>query len=207
MEYALLALGVPSNIEKEVRELQGSLYRRSGLISALALPTIIPLCFVEPAAVPAKRGKLRESLRSAVGREAPYLTSKSIVENGGFLFWELSPRQELQRLQRSCELVFVSSNAQQAGRPQAKQPDLFPPARGFYLCSLQGRPRSSIPSPRVSESLVFPAKAAFLLNIHILDADIATEKNASPTENRPWWGSLFWEKLETIPLRKSGAAR
>ena len=55
MEYALLALKGPSNIEKKVRELQSSLYRQGGLISALALPVMIPLCFVEPGALPAKR--------------------------------------------------------------------------------------------------------------------------------------------------------
>jgi hypothetical protein len=206
MEFALLALGVPSNIEKEVRELQSSLYRQSGLASALSLPVMIPLCFLAPDVVHIKQGKLRNTLRSAVGKEAPYLTSKSVAESGGFLLWELAPRRELQRLQRNCKRVFVPANAQQADQQQVKQPDLFPPARGFFLCSLQGRPQAAIPSLTVSEPLVFPAKSAFLLHIRALAVQTTADQDASPPENRAWWGPLFWEKLEAIPLRKSGAA-
>lgn len=203
MEYALLALKGPSNIEKKVRELQSSLYRQGGLVSALALPVMIPLCFVAPGVIPAKRSDLRDRLRRAVGRAAPYLNSKSIAERDGFLFWDLAPRRELQRLRRDCEKVFTPANSQQG----TQQRDLFPVARGFFLCALEGRSRAAIPSLTVSEPLVFPAKAAFLLLFHTLALETATaEQGASSAEDRPWWKSLFWEKLEEIPLRKSGAA-
>jgi hypothetical protein len=33
-----------------------------------------------------------------------------------------------------------------------------------------------------------------------------TEQGASSIDSRPWWKSLFWEKLEEIPLRKSRTA-
>jgi hypothetical protein len=206
MEYALVALAAPSNIEKKVRELQSSLYHQSSLASALSLPVMIPLCFVAPAVVPAKRDKLRDGLRRAIGKEAPYLSSKSIAETSGFLFWELAPRPELQRRQRSCERVFGPENAQQAEQQEAERPDLFPLSRGFFLCSLQGRPLAALPSLTVPESFIFPAKAAFLLHIHTLAVETGSAKDTSCTENRPWWGSLFWEKLEEIPLRKSRAA-
>jgi len=205
VEYSLLALKAPSNIEKKVRELQSSLYRQVGLVSALALPVIIPLCFIAPGVVPAKRAELRDSLRRAAGKEAPYLNSKSVAEDAGFLFWDLTPRRELQRLRRNCEKVFAPAAAQQDDRQGTGQPDLFPVARGFLLCSLQGRSRAMMPSLSVPEPLLFPAKAAFLLRFHSLGVELGrTEQNASTTEGRPWWKSLFWEKLEEIPLRKSG---
>ncbi len=196
MEYALLALKSPSNIEKKVRELQSSLYRQGGLVSALALPVVIPLCFVEPGAFSTSRSELRVSLRRAVGKEAPYLTSGSIVESDGSLFWDLTPRRELQRLRRSCERVFA---------PAARQPDLFPVTRGFFLCSLQGRSRDAMPSLTISEPLRFPATAAFLLRFRPLDVELETAQlGPSSVDDRPWWKSLFWEKLEEVPLRKSG---
>jgi hypothetical protein len=207
MEYALLALKGPSNIEKEVLELQRSLYRQGGLVSALALPVMIPLCFVAPCVVPAKRSELRDSLRRAVGKEAPYLTSRSVAESDGFLFWDLDPRRELQRLRRSCQKVFAPTIARQGDRQEAQQPDLFPVARGFFLCSLQGRSRDTVPSLEAPEPLLFPAKAVIFLCVHPLVVEpTATKQSASSTDGRPWWKSLFWEKLEEIPLRKTRAA-
>jgi hypothetical protein len=208
VEFALVALSGPSNIEKKVRELQSTLYRRSGLASALALPAMIPLCSVAPRRIPGKPGHLREHLRTAVGREAPYLTSGSVAECDGFLFWELAPEVELQSLRRSCESVFASPDIQPGDREAARQPDLFPMARGFFLCSLQGFPQGQnrYPAPflGVSEALRFPVKTAFVLRVHALRLEPGVADQARyADDDRPSWKSLFWEKLVEIPLRKS----
>ena len=203
MERALLSLGVPSNIEKKVRELKTSLYREGGLVSAQALPVLIPLCFVPPAAGGQKREALRDALRRAVGRQAPLLRSGSILERDGFLLWNLEPADELQRLSRNGAEVFAG---------QADQPKLFPVARGFVLCSLECRSPSELPSLDAPEPLSFPAKAAVLLRLRSLDAEPGALEGESPatevplSEAGPWWRSLFWEELERIPLRKSRAA-
>ena len=205
MEYALLALKAPSNIEKKVRELRSSLYRQGGLASALALPVMIPLCFVEPGVASEKPSELLRYLRLAVGKEAPYLNSKSISECDGFLFWDLAPRRELQRLQRSCDKVFAPASSQpRAERQSGRQPDLFPVGRGFFLCSLEGRSRAAVPSPAVCEPLKFPAKSVFLLHLHPLETEPwRNERGVCATEDRPWWKALYWEKRGEIPLRKS----
>jgi hypothetical protein len=192
VEYALLTLRGPTNIEKKVRELQSSLYRQGGLISARALPVLIPLCFVRPDAIPAEQAALRDILRRAVGRDAPYLNTGPVAESDGFLFWELSPRSELQRLRSSCEEVFAPA----AHQPPTEQPDLFPVARGFFLCALEGQPPDRRPPLPVPESQRFPAKAAFLLLVRPLEVDVG--------ERLQWWKSLYWEKLDEIPLRKTG---
>ena len=205
MQFALVALRGPSNIEKKVRELQSSLYRQCGLASALALPAVIPLCFVKPNRIPEKAGALREHLRRAVGREAPYLTSGAVAVCGDFLFWDLAPRRELQRLQRSCEKVFTAAELLPADPQASVQPDPFPVARGFFLCSLQGRSRGRVPSLVVSRDLRFPAKAASLLQVRTLGLSPGAAGSGSSAEvERPLWKSLYWEKLEEIPLRKSG---
>ena len=207
MEFVLVALRGPSNIEKKARELQGTLYRQSGLSSALALPAVIPLCFASPRRIPATSAQLREHLRRAVGREAPYLTGGPIAECQGFLFWNLAPRRELQRLQRSCEKVFASPAAQPLDQETAQQQDLFPVARGFFLCSLQGRNRDTVPTLEVSETLRFPVKAASVLRVRTLGMESgAGEKGVSAIDDRSLWKSLFWEKLEEIPLRKGGTS-
>lgn len=203
MGYALLALRGPSNVEKKVRELQSSLYRQGGLVSALALPVMIPLCFVAPGAVPTKPAELRYCLRRAVGRQAPYLSSRAVAEGDGFLFWNLDPRRELQSLRRNCEKVFAPA----ATRQPAQKPDIFPVARGFFLCSLEGRSPDSIPSLSVSEPLRFPAKAAFLLHVRPLEVEAGRkEQDDSAEDSRRLWKSLFWEKLEEIPLRKTASS-
>jgi hypothetical protein len=219
VEFALVALSGPSNIEKKVRELQSNLYRRRGLTSALALPVMIPLCLVGLRRIPGKPGHLREHLRRAVGRAAPYLTSGSVAECEGFLFWELAPEEELQSLRRNCESVFVSPDARPGDREAVRQPDLFPLARGFFLCSLQGSPqgflqgfpqgqnRYTAPFLGVSEALRFPVKTAFVLRVHALRLEPGAADQARYVEDdRPSWKSLFWEKLGEIPLRKSRTA-
>jgi hypothetical protein len=206
MEFALLALGGPTNIEKKVRVMQRRLYRQNGLVSALALPAMIPLCFVAPQMIPGTRVKLREALRSAVGREAPYLRSKSLADSDGFLFWDLAPRGELQRLKQSCERGFAPREPAQPTVEDAARSDIFPVARGFFLCSMEGCNRGEITAPEVPDPLVFPAKSAYLLYLRTLAVETQAKQNASSVENRPWWKTLLWEKVEEIPLRKSTAA-
>jgi hypothetical protein len=167
---------------------------------------MIPLCFVAPNLIPAKRTDLRERLRRAVGKVAPYLKTRTVSESDGFLFWDLSPRRELQSLQRSCQEVFALAYDDQADQQEYQHPDLFPVARGFFLCSLEGHPRDRAPCLPVPESLLFPAKAAMLLRFHPLVSDSEPNQTAYEAGGRPWWKSLFWEKLEEIPLRKAGAA-
>jgi hypothetical protein len=193
VEHALLFLKAPTNIEKKVRELQLRLYREWDLPSGLALPVMIPLCFVAPP--DARRPvEMRELLRRSVGRRAPYLRTGSILEAEGFLFWELGPREDLRRLEGGCARAFAGSGAGEPDRRQAEQqaprPDrerdleppegelsvreppvrqaLFPTGRGFYLGSAEGRSRSVEPALEAPEPLLFPAKEAVLLRFRPL---------------------------------------
>lgn len=218
MECTLLSLEAPSNIEKMVRELKTFLYREGGLTSARALPVMIPLCFLSPALAGQNRSELRDALRQALGRQAPVLRSGPIMENGGYLFWDLQPADELQRLgRRSAEVLSpggqLPGEAASGAPPDGAPFQPFPPARGFILCSLEGRSLSDLPPLEAPERLPFPAKAAVILRLRSLKRSLeaaprpaqrepgASEPNASVAG--PWWRSLFWEELERIPLRKS----
>jgi hypothetical protein len=201
VERALLSLRVPSNIEKKVRELKTFLYREGGVVSARALPMMIPLCFVPSAVAVQKRAALRDALRRALGRQAPLLRGGSIMEHEGFLFWNLESADELQRLSHRSAEVFGEEPSQ-----------LFPVARGFVLCSLEGRLPSDLPPVEAPERLSFPAKAAVVLRLRLLEAEPGSERLEATASEIPasetgaWWRSLFWEELERIPLRKSRRA-
>ena len=220
MECTLLSLDVPSNIEKKARELKTFLYREGGLVSARALPVMIPLCFISPAFVFENRAALRDALRQAVGRQAPLLRSGSLAEHGGFLFWDLEPADELRRLCLKSAGVFApagkssfgaaSVGSLSGGAPPGGAPfQPFPPAAGFVLCSLEGRSPSDLPPVEPPERLAFPAKAAVVLRLRSLREEPRPGQREPSDSERPasealtWWRFLFWEELERVVLRKS----
>jgi len=188
VDYLLLGLKAPTNIEKRVTELKTSLYRDWELASALALPVMIPLSFLPPQPASQDSGGLRSALRRVVGKQAPYFRTTSIIEIEGFLFWQVEPREELQRLAASC----------------SKQEPLFPVGFGFYLGSVEGQSGTRITSIPAPEPLSFPARAAVLIRVHPLGGEAqGAEQGSAVTEAGAWWQSLFWEELARLPLRKA----
>ena len=198
VEHALLFLKAPSNIEKQVRVIRTLLYRERNLTSALALPVMIPLCFVPPQWSSRKRAERREAMFRAVGKTAPLLRSGSILRVENALMWELEPAEDLERLKLSCEQAFcVEESAERTAS------GLFPVARGFYLGSSAHEASAPPPAP---EPLRFPALAAILLHVHGLklqrEAINGEAAGAPAADAAPWWRSVFWEQVERIPLRK-----
>jgi hypothetical protein len=193
VDYWILGLKAPTNIEKRVTELQTSLYRDWELASALALPVMIPISFLQPQPASQDPAALRSALRRAVGKQAPYFRTASIIEIEGCLFWDLEPREQLQQLAARC--------LEHCAQYHSDQEPLLPVGRGFYLGSLEGQSGSwtaSIPAP---EPLSFPARAAVLIRVHPLVADTqATARGCAATKT--WWQSLFWEEVACLPLRK-----
>jgi len=194
VDYWILGLKAPTNIEKRVTELQTSLYRDWELASALALPVMIPISFLPPQPASQDSGGLRSALRRVVGKQAPYLRTASISEIEGFLFWQLEPRDELQRLAASCSKDFA--------RGDSEQEPLFPVGFGFYLGSVEGQSGSRITSIPAPEPLSFPARAAVLIRVHSLGGE-AQGAEQGCTATQTWWHSLFWEELARLPLRKA----
>jgi hypothetical protein len=197
VDYWILGLKAPTNIEKKVTELQTSLYRDWELASALTLPVMIPISFLPPGPASQEPEALRSALRGIVGKQAPYFRSASIIVVEGCLFWDLEPREQLQRLAARCSEGFP--------RGESQQEPLFPVGRGFYLGSVEGRSGSGIASIPAPEPLSFPARAAVLMRIHPLVGDIqetaqGMEQDRAATQM--WWQSLFWEELVRLPLRK-----
>ncbi|MFP4705457.1 MAG: hypothetical protein ACLFMV_11675 [Spirochaetaceae bacterium] len=132
----LTALRLPGSIEGDLAQLQGELFRRFGLVSARALPPLVPLCrsadppdlfSVAPAPLPALR----------LGRA--YLESASLLI-------ALSPAKALREL-----AAHLGATGTQTGAPSPPTPDS--PARV-----------SSPPAPdSPAHALCLPAPAAGVL--------------------------------------------
>lgn len=190
-DYWILGLKAPTNIEKKVTGLQTSLYRDWELASALALPVMIPISFLPLQPASQDPAALRSALRRVVGKQAPYFRTASIIEIEGFLFWQLEPREQLQRLAARCLEDFARSDSE----------PLFPVGRGFYLCAVEGQSGSRIASIPAPEPLSFPARAAVLIRVHPLVGEAQVVEQGCAVKET-WWQSLFWEEVARLPLRK-----
>lgn len=144
----LTALRLPGSIEGELAQLQGELFRRFGLVSARALPPLVPLCrsadppdlfSVAPAPLPALR----------LGRA--YLESASLLI-------ALSPAKALREL-----AAHLGATGTQTGAPSP--PTLDSPARVSSPPAPDSRARvSSPPTPdSPAHALCLPAPAAGVL--------------------------------------------
>jgi hypothetical protein len=194
VDYWILGLKAPTNIEKKVTELQTSLYRNWELASAVALPVMIPISFLPPQPDSEDPATLRRTLRQVVGKQAPSFRTASIIEIEDFLFWQLEPREQLQRLAASC--------SEGLARGDARQESPFPVGQGFYLGALEGQSEPRVDSIAAPEPLSFPARAVVLIRVHLLAGDVpTTDQGCAATQK--WWQSLFWEELARLPLRKA----
>ena len=198
MEFRLFALEPPTNIQRAVQAIQEQLYSRWSLVSALALPPLIPLLFVHGASR-ISEGKQAEALRTALRGQAapraPRLATGSYILAGECLFWEVisgGPGGTLQELSGLC-LRFLAgfSEAQRAREPP------FPEQTGFLLALREqgvdlGQALSDLsPAPR----LTFPVSALVLLRALSLPSIPAGAE-------RPWWEALQWEEALRAPLKK-----
>ncbi len=106
----LLAFRAPGNIEYRVAQIQSFLFREFSMVSAIALPPLVPLCFAETTEQAGIR--LPPLCTRHVGTR--YGTSSYFLEIRS-LFLEISPSP-------ACE----------SNHPWEKK-GLFPTATGFYL--------------------------------------------------------------------------
>jgi hypothetical protein len=180
VDILVWALRLPTNVEKAVRDLQDTLFRSWGLVSALALPVIVPLvCLRTPAGFSSERP-------DAAGLPvAARLRACGLAESGGCLVCGLEPRQSLVRLAQACRRIGPKGAA-------ALRPSPLACARGIFLCFVE---KPALAEVVAAESGAlggggFPGLALSLLRITNL---------GSPD---PWWSALAWEEVQRLPLRK-----
>jgi len=170
--FLLSALIAPGSIESEVGGAQANLFSEHGLASALALPPLIPIAFLDAARV--ERSLLREMDRSVARGWRMRLVGAGWI--GGHLFGRIDSGGAWLAL-RECALARCGPGG-----------NLFPAAEGFYLGCGE--------IPDEARALINPV----LPGLSFGSATIALMR-ISAFESPEWWRTLSWETFEERPLR------
>lgn len=187
MDLLVWSLRLPTNVQKAVRDLQRALFREQGLVSAVALPVLVPLlCLRTPP------GFAPGAFRAAPPPlPAPRLRVAGLAQAAGGLVCRLLPRTALSELARSCR-----SCGPRGAVPARPAP--LPRAQGIFLCFLEdAAPTPAPPEAAGLADLVFPGLALSLLRLRSLEVE-------GESGCQPWWSALSWEELARVPLRKGG---
>ncbi len=184
MGTLLLALTPPGHVERMLNGLREELFRRHSLVSALALPALMPLGFLEPEGVAEVRSALR-GLRSAFPAEAD-----GYREEAGALFLGVDTGRRWARLREAV------------GRVRPLLPGFLPACEGFFLaCREPGRADAAgilagLPPAAIGR---FTPQA-----LCILEVGAGAEGPAPPAAGEagaPWWRQVEWEEVLRLRLR------
>jgi hypothetical protein len=183
-ESLLLAVLAPGSIEAAVGRAQEAIFREHGLVSAIALPPLVPVAFLAGGggdggggdALP--RGFLGRVERTAHG---PYLfTVTGITWKDGALFLALDSGGVWEALRAAC-----SAEAGGTG--------LFPGFEGFFLGCLEADP-----GQRESIHVEMP-------DARFSSASLAVARISTPSSGESWWRDLCCTIEEERPLRGTRA--
>ena len=173
-EHHLVALVAPGSVEAEVGRLQASLFAAHGLVSAQALPPLIPVSFLMPGAP--TRGLLVE-LDHCI--RAPWrirVTGTQWVEGSLYLGVDSAGTWAVLRT-RAQELCGV------------EPPSLFPAAEGFFLGCGEAAPEE--------RDRIRPAAPT----ASFTSCDVALVRIETAQTGEGWWREVYWEIAEQKPLR------
>jgi hypothetical protein len=170
--HLLVALVAPGSVQTVVGRVQQALFATHGLLSAVALPPIVPVAFIEPPAKP--RAFLEGLERSAA---APW---RARTAGAGWLDGWLFLRVETGGLWAGLRAEALARGGELAGP--------FPAAEGFFLGCAEARAdqRDAIAAPD-------PAQAFSSADLALLRLETA--------EGTAWWRAVSWETIEERPLR------
>ncbi len=170
----LLCLLLPGNIEKKFYPLQTALFRISGLLSARALPPLIPICWLQTE----KTGV--EELRDLPDFLKQKTGSDRILQINGAVYADLPEHAELGRVQVRLKRKFSAV------------PALFPMHAGVFLAGFSGETGSPAGSIRLPESVSLPVavRTAALLALEY-------ERSLSR-----YWENISWEIVEEKQLKE-----
>ncbi len=188
-ESLLLAVLAPGSIEAAVGRAQEAIFREHGLVSAIALPPLVPVAFLggggeigggggEGSGHALPRGFLGRVERAV---HAPYLfTVTGITWKDGALFLALDSGGVWDALRAAC-----SAEAGGTG--------LFPGFAGFFLGCLEADP-----GQRESIRVQMP-------DARFSSASLAVARISTSSSGESWWRDLCCTIEEERPLRGTRA--
>jgi hypothetical protein len=173
-QILLVALIVPGSVEAELGRVQAGVFSEHGLVSAAALPPLIPIAFVPGFSTPdgllaALNRSVRAPWRITVGHAAWMQGSLYVsVDSGGM--WDTLRGQTLALCGTAPDAPFV-------------------PAEGFFLGCGDASPAEREAIHPAVPPLAFSSADAAILRLDLPSAGMA------------WWREVYWEFLEQKPLR------
>jgi hypothetical protein len=179
-ESLLLAVLAPGSVEAAVGRSQEAVFREHGLVSAIALPPLVPVAFlggeVGGGAVgdPLPRGFLGRVERAV---SAPYLfTVTGTAWEGGALFLALDSGGVWPALREACAAELARSG-------------LFPVFEGFFLGCVEAT-RAQRQSIRVDAP-----------DARFSSASLVVARISTPASGQHWWREISCAIEEERPLR------
>jgi hypothetical protein len=172
--HLLVALVAPGSVEAEVGRLQASLFAAHGLVSAQALPPLIPVSFLVPDAP--TRGLLSELDHCISAPWRIRVTGAQWVEGSLYLGVDSAGAWAALRT-RARELC------------GAEPLSLFPAAEGFFLGCGETSPEERDRIRPAAPAATFTSCVVALVRIETAHA------------GEEWWREVYWEIAEQKPLR------
>jgi hypothetical protein len=179
-ECHLLALLAPGSVEAAVCREQDAIFREHGLVSAIALPPLVPVAFLGRGLQ--ERGEGLGLPRGFLGRveravRAPYRFSVTgMAWEAGALFLALDSGGAWRALREACS-------------PETGGPDLFPVFEGFFLGCVEA-------TDAQRESIRARATDASFSSVSLALMSILT-----PDAGPGWWREVSCAVEEEKPLR------
>lgn len=194
----LLAVLGPGSVEAAVGRVQEAIFREHGLVSALALPPLVPVAFLGGGeGDPLPRGLLGRLERAV---RAPYrFTVTGTAWEGGALFlaldsggvWRALKEACAAELARASELPRASELARVDESPRIERDGagLFPAFEGFFLGCVEA-------TPAQRQSIHVEAPEA-----RFSSASLAVARISTAVEGQHWWREICCTIEEEKPLR------
>ena len=172
--FSLIALLPPGSVEAEVGKIQQSIFAEHGLVSAVALPPLIPVASLLPGEPP---GDLLKTLNARVSAPYRIRLRGTTAWHRGFLYLAVD----------SGGLWHELRDGSPCDSDEA--PTLLPGFEGFFLgCSEADSRLRELIHPAVPETGYTSTRLARMI------VEIPGPQDA-------WWREVSWEIVEEIPLR------
>jgi hypothetical protein len=167
-------------MDRVVSDLRGELFGRFACVSALALPSLVPLR-VWPTV-----GTLEEEARVLAGAAvAASFTLQGYIRHAGYCY-----------LSVECPSLPLLRDRIETAAPGGAEPPLVPPYPGFLLAGAD----LAVSVEDLARLVPLPAEARFSsygLSIYTIEVQAPLER---------WWDHVSWVEEVHVPVKRSGRA-
>jgi len=200
-EHLLAAIIPPSNISRQIDLIRERLFSDYCLVSAAALPPVIPLLFLPPGRYSLQGGQLKEK----IGKAFPITTGHyreykgnlflAVDSNGGYDCLKMELKNYLSAgAQERAGTGKMSATREMIGTQESTGAELrpFSCTEGFYLAA----PEKLADFSKVLKKLATPDP------LHFSSYYLAVLKLKSYSNPGEWWQNSRWEETARLDCRK-----